>query len=592
MNFPKHLLLWLSVLLLGFAPWFWIRPTPPTLSIVNESLAWMGWAGLVCWVLLPNANQPRFARRAWAFLPYAVPATLAIAVLADWASGRLPYPAPGLLMLAFLLLAALCFAAGRRAAEWHDRGFLVWDRVSVAWVMAALLTTALGAWQFFRPLGAYPWVAALAYTGRVYGNIRQPNHMATMLAMGWVLLVWLAVERRQVRTVLMLLASCLLLAGMAMTGSRTGAVSVLVVSVAMAMLFWWRGQWRWWVLAFPLVYAVCWLVIAWLDQAGLYQSFGVDRLRQTPQGTDVTGARLDAWLATWDMIRAHPWTGVGTGRFGFFFMLGDWSRPATLQFGNAHNLFLHLAAEHGIPLVLGATLALTWYGVKCLQTSPRTDPFWVSWLLPIPVLVHSQFEFPLWYAYFLFPFCFALGSMAGAARREPLPPGDGRAGRQPWLRVGGLALILAPLALLWSNFAMRAIYFPEQTPIFKRVQLAQSSFLFRHHADHALLSTAPPELTNAPEVGPVFTAVAQVILDAGLLSNWIIHSAMNGQVEQARHMAYALYRLNPEIFDALRVRVQKSSDPQLVAMQDFMQHPVQVPYPMARLLREPGASPP
>lgn len=586
MRKTELLILLTSISLLGFAPWFWIGSTPPALAIVNESMAWLGWAMLGSWIFFRGRHADRLAGPVWSWLPLAVLFFLALAVVVDVLRGRLPYPGQGLLVVFYLAMAAWCFCAGRNAADVPERGLMTWEWLAKAWIFAALLTVAIGAWQFLRPAGAYPWVAALSYPGRVFGNLRQPNHMATMVAMGWLLLVWLSVERRQVRIWLMLIASSALLAGMALTGSRTGAVIVLVSSTLLGAAFWWRQQWRWWVLLFPLVYGLTWVLLAWLDQSGLYASFGVDRLRQMPQGSDVTGARRDAWLVTWDIIAAYPWTGVGTGRFGFFFMLGDWSRPVTLQFNNAHNLFLHLAAEHGIPLLVFALGAMTWFLAKCLQHLRRDDPYWIAFVLPIPVLIHSQFEYPLWYSFFLFPLCFALGSMSSARWVVPLvertrPSAKGQAG----LWVLATVLMSAPFVMLWSNHNLRAIYFPDETPLAKRVQLAQSSFLFRHHADHALLSTAPPELTNAVEVGPLYSAVAQVLTDASLIRSWTIHSAMNGDIQQAKHLAHALWNLNPDMFVALRARVQKASDPQLAELAAYMQNPTAVPHPLEALLR-------
>lgn len=586
MTKTKLSLLLLSVALLGLVPWFWIGLTPPALAMVNEAVAWLGWGMLGTWIIYESQYAHRVVYPAWSSLPIAMLCLLALMVLSDVAGGRLPYPGQGLLVVSYLAMAAWCFYAGRDARRMTKQGLLIWDCLAKVWIIAALLTVALGAWQFVRPEGAYPWVAALSSRGRVFGNLRQPNHMATMVAMGWILLVWLAVERRQVRTWLMLLASTALLAGIALTGSRTGAVIVIVSSAFLGAVLCWRGQWRWWVLLFPLAYGLTWALLAWLDQSGLYVSFGVDRLRQMPHGSDVTGARRDAWLVTRDIIAAYPWTGVGTGRFGFFFILGDWSRPVTLQFNNAHNVFLHLAAEHGIPVLLLSVSAMTWFVVKCLQRWRGDDPYWIAFVLPIPLLIHSQFEFPLWYSFFLFPFFFSLGSMCSARSDGPLvertrPAATAKTGF--W--VLAIALMSAPLVMLWSNYSMRAIYFQNETPLSKRVQLAQSSFLFKHHADHALLTTAPPDLTNAVEVGPVYSAVGQVLTDAGLITSWTIHSAMNGNNQQAKHLAYALSNLNPEMFATLRDRVQKASDPQLAELAAYMRDPVPVPYPLGALLR-------
>lgn len=60
-------------------------------------------------------------------------------------------------------------------------------------------------------------------------------------------------------------------------------------------------------------------------------------------------ARLTLWRVAWRMFRDHPWTGVGAGQFRTLF---SHYFPGALDgesnWGNAHNLFLHQAAERGL----------------------------------------------------------------------------------------------------------------------------------------------------------------------------------------------------------------------------------------------------
>lgn len=66
--------------------------------------------------------------------------------------------------------------------------------------------------------------------------------------------------------------------------------------------------------------------------------------------------RLQVWGQSWQAMRGNPWLGVGLGNFAIFHERQE--RPPQIGvFDDAHNLFLHIGATGGFPLVL-AFLAL------------------------------------------------------------------------------------------------------------------------------------------------------------------------------------------------------------------------------------------
>ena len=70
-------------------------------------------------------------------------------------------------------------------------------------------------------------------------------------------------------------------------------------------------------------------------------------------------ARLIMWKTGWQMIQAHPWLGVGPmrvgARFGEFVPEGNGELPDA-YYEHLHNVFIHYAAERGIP----AALMIVW----------------------------------------------------------------------------------------------------------------------------------------------------------------------------------------------------------------------------------------
>lgn len=93
-------------------------------------------------------------------------------------------------------------------------------------------------------------------------------------------------------------------------------------------------------------------------------------------------ARLTLWSVAWRMFRDHPWTGVGPGNYraafpAYFAGILDGERA----WGNAHDLWLHQAAERGLVglAALGAVgLALARGVILGLR---RTDDVWPLWAL-------------------------------------------------------------------------------------------------------------------------------------------------------------------------------------------------------------------
>jgi O-antigen ligase len=76
--------------------------------------------------------------------------------------------------------------------------------------------------------------------------------------------------------------------------------------------------------------------------------------------------RIVCWRTGWQMIRAHPWFGLGPEQVRIQF--DQWVPPETPRplptgwYGHLHNIYIHYAAERGIPTML----ALVWLLVKIL----------------------------------------------------------------------------------------------------------------------------------------------------------------------------------------------------------------------------------
>ncbi|MCP3732909.1 O-antigen ligase family protein [Sphingomonas sp. MG17] len=204
--------------------------------------------------------------------------------------------------------------------------------------------------------------------GSVSGMFANRNHYALLLALGCLLVpVWIFREHRPMRwrggagLSLMLLFALTILA----SGSRVGMV-VGALAVGIAGILSWpelrrelRQAPRW---VFPaIVVAVPALLIsAILASVAADRAVSIQRVLSLDAGQDLRGRVLPI---IWDMTRANFPAGTGLGTFDQMFRASeplDLLKPTYLN--QAHNDFLEVVLDAGLPGLLLLSAALVWWG--------------------------------------------------------------------------------------------------------------------------------------------------------------------------------------------------------------------------------------
>src|SRR6185295_19448259 len=146
------------------------------------------------------------------------PLGLAVVLGVQVAMGRVPYPEQALTAVLYLLWAVLIVQLGRVMAA--EAGFPA-VVATLAWFLLAggLLSALAGLTQHYR-WDAFSLLVAEKTSPAVYGNVRQPNHFATYLALGLASAGYLYASGRLPARVAIL---CVLLITLlvALTGSRS-----------------------------------------------------------------------------------------------------------------------------------------------------------------------------------------------------------------------------------------------------------------------------------------------------------------------------------------------------------------------------------
>jgi O-Antigen ligase len=141
--------------------------------------------------------------------------------------------------------------------------------------------------------------------------------------------------------------SCLV--GIFCTGSRNG---ILIALTQLLVVGCFARRSRWLVLAGLMVVGAIVTSTLWLGVGGRQISLAL--MTQDP--------RVMVWQMAFSLIQQRPWVGWGLGGFNALYIPD--SIPGYPSIFHAHNLWLYLASEVGIPLMLGFSIILgRFYGL-------------------------------------------------------------------------------------------------------------------------------------------------------------------------------------------------------------------------------------
>lgn len=505
-----------------------VSPSP---TFLNQALALALWGAFVA--VGASASPGRGPWALWAVFALA-------AAAAAWAWG--PGGVPGSLALSAigLLVAASLLVAGGAGMRRGSDSVALFAAFCWGMLVAGVASALIALVQVFAPaLADGDLIARSGFAGRAVGNLRQPNHLSTLLLWACIAVVALAGLRRLPwRAALSLLA--LLVFALGLTGSRTGLVGALLIGAWALIDRRLSRTSRALALAVPALFALAWaLMLAW----AAWSHLALGAASRSGEG-DLSSSRFAIWANTLAMIREQPWAGVGFGEFNLAWTLTPFPGRPTAFFDHTHNLPLQLLVELGLPLGLLVLALLVWTLWRGLVAAGRVEgdagtAARAAMLFVLMVGLHSLLEYPLWYAYFLLPAAWAWGFALGGDDRRPAAPAPGRpAARWPVAAGFVLALGAAVAVLDYARVAAIFVARPGLAPLEQRIEAGRRSWFFAHHADYALVTAGGADRTPAATAD--FARTVHYLLDTRLMIAWSRALAAEGRLDEARHVAARL----------------------------------------------------
>lgn len=401
----KKLFLWLAVVLClayvlpnHYSPW---------LSFHQELAAALAFAPLILWVCRQASAIPVIAYGA---------GILALVPLTQFASGQLFFSTDGWMSCLYLWGFSLVTHAGARCSWATTKLALGQDTqpIEILWaalMFASLLSAGIAFHQWLIPSYQGIYIAEIPPQSRPFGNLAQPNQLATLLLLGIAGLIYLW-ETRRLRAFLAMAALFLLLCALVLTGSRSVLLALLWLLPAYALM-----RKRCHLRTKPLAVAAA--VAFYVAMAWLWPLFSKFLLLDAGSNTALErmgspGIRSVIWLSMADAIGRAPWFGYGWGQISVAQIAVTLDHPPThLVLESAHNLFLDLALWNGLPIALVVISGLGyWFYHQARHCKDSSR--WATLLGVAVVFNHAMVEYPLSYAYFLLPVGFFMGTLSGA----------------------------------------------------------------------------------------------------------------------------------------------------------------------------------
>ncbi|ADN74571.1 O-antigen polymerase [Ferrimonas balearica DSM 9799] len=347
------------------------------LSLAFNTTSWMALA----LVLAVGAYQAarRGCLRFNALLPVSTLCLLALCLPLLWS----PAPWAGTALPRYLgLFALLALLLCQQQMSLRPQQQRLFWRLVIA---AGLIQTLFSLIQFLSPT----WFPALMTSQRPVGIFQQTNLVATFIgatmaisyyrlqqetSQGWRRLSWL----------LILLGAT----AQWLIQSRTGVVGTTLALLGLSALLGWHLSKRLWAL----------LVV------GVVLGAALQALNQAPprDNLEQPGYRTTLYGLSAELIAEHPWQGVGIGQFQPAFMekqaqhqagAGDYPYWSTAS-SHPHNELLFWGVEGGLLPMVAILMFGLWVTYRVWRAGRLRHK--ALWLCLLPVLLHSQTEYPLY----------------------------------------------------------------------------------------------------------------------------------------------------------------------------------------------------
>jgi Cation transport ATPase len=246
------------------------------------------------------------------------------------------------------------------------------------------------------------WIAEL-YGNRPYANLAQTNQLSTFLILS-VISCWYLFEKERFNNFLLTFICVVCIFCITLTQSRVAWINIFFITAFyLSISFIKKYNFK---LKYKTFYCfLCWfLLCVWFlpyINSILSNFFVVTQTASVVARASSGYERLNIWNQMFHALLLRPWGGYGWHQTtaAQFSIIDQY--PAKEWASSAHNLFIDLLIWCGIPLGLLIIFYILYLYIKVIKNVINIESFIVIIMISV-VGIHSMFEYPLYYSYFLF----------------------------------------------------------------------------------------------------------------------------------------------------------------------------------------------
>lgn len=232
-------------------------------------------------------------------------------------------------------------------------------------------------------------------TDRPSANIAQPNRLASIY-LSIAAILYLAVKENVLKSIYLWVMLIPFSYGISLTQSRTGYLVIIVLALITLIQ---KNEKAGLKAYFSFMFA-CSITVKFLLHTEKNQA-------SRELLSNLNNGRFDLWNSSLIFIKNSPWLGYGVNETArAHFLNSETSKITNILAAQAHNIFLDFFIWFGIPLGGFLSIILLYVIIKTIIKNKKS----LYKIIPlVPLLIHAQLEYPLYYANGLLLFSLLLG---------------------------------------------------------------------------------------------------------------------------------------------------------------------------------------
>ncbi|MDK1684501.1 O-antigen ligase family protein [Acinetobacter terrestris] len=323
---------------------------------------------------------------------------LALIPIIQYQIGLIYFFGDAFIVFIYLIVASLLYIISYNKKD--NKSF---EYLAYIFILGSFFSIYISVLQILQLTNGAVWFVDMRPGGRPYGNFAQPNNYATLICCGIFSLFYLF-ELKKINIIISGLLFFILVIGVILAQSRTTYLVMLFAFIYLG--FFTKKHLNLNIKTLSCIagtYIFCnFIVIYALDIL-----FSTEKkIRHIGQSTE----RLALWEQLLYAILDKPWLGYGWNQVSVAQVSVSNIKPVPLYTEHSHNILIDILIWNGMILGSIIIIFILYFIIKKLFLQVDLEKIYGG-LIVIAIGVHGLLEFPLDYAFFLFPLIFLLAQI-------------------------------------------------------------------------------------------------------------------------------------------------------------------------------------